>query len=143
MDLYPFPIISYVKRFTGLYDNIPRGIIIADLSEDNIYRYMSTPQKLNGQETFLLDDHGMIISHPQKNRIGTLFQSPELIHLINMSNEGTETIKLNKTQFLATFVKLERQPREEEAAHCSCSDPRPPFDRSHGLMPGRVGPHDA
>jgi two-component system sensor histidine kinase YesM len=109
-DLYPFPIISYVKRFTGLYDNIPRGIIIADLSEDNIYRYLSTPQKLNGQETFLLDDHGVIISHPQKNKIGTIIESPELIDLIGLSHEGTEIIKLNKTKFLATFVKLERQP---------------------------------
>jgi two-component system sensor histidine kinase YesM len=109
-DLYPFPIISYVKRFTGLYDNVPRGIIIADLSEDNIYRYMSTPQKLNGQETFLLDDHGVIISHPLKSKIGTTLESPELISLISSKEEGTEIIKLNNTKFLATFVKLEQQP---------------------------------
>jgi two-component system sensor histidine kinase YesM len=108
-DLYPFPILSYAKRFTGLYDNVPRGIIVADLSEDNIYRYMATPQKLNGQETFLLDDQGIIISHPQKSKIGTLFKSSELIQRISINHEGTETIKLDNTPFLATFVTLEQQ----------------------------------
>jgi two-component system, sensor histidine kinase YesM len=109
-DLYPFPIISFVKRFTGLYDNTPRGIIIADISEDNVYRYLATPQKQNGQETFLLDDHGVIFSHPQKNRIGTQFESPELTHLVNSNKAGTETIELNNTKYLVSFVKLELQP---------------------------------
>jgi two-component system sensor histidine kinase YesM len=108
--IFPFPIITLTKKFTSLNNEIPLGIIAADIDEDRIQRFIAVPQVRLGQEAFLLNEDGVVLSHPDKQLIGKTISSPELINLIQTKEQGTSTIQINHTDMLVTYVKLSELP---------------------------------
>jgi len=109
-SFFPAPVLTRLKLFTGLYDKEPRGIIAVDLLEDELYRFVTSPQQLEGQQTFIIDLDGNILSHTDKNAIGTSISSPEILKLADRNSEGTEIIDFHKRKTLITYARLSREP---------------------------------
>ncbi|MCU6795544.1 sensor histidine kinase [Paenibacillus sp. WQ 127069] len=109
-SFYPTPLITRMKQFTGLYDNEPRGIIAVDILEDQMYRFVTPPQSLKGQESFILNDEGRVLSHTKKELIGSNINSAALLNVIKQHNEGTEIINLGNSQSLITYARLTDEP---------------------------------
>ncbi|MBW7455546.1 histidine kinase, partial [Paenibacillus sepulcri] len=108
---YSKPLLSYVKRFSGLYDQIPRGIIATDLSEDQLKRFFSPSDQLIEQKLLLLNDEGMIFFDSGRNEwTGSLLPSPRFNELIHSGREGSQSITMEGTTYLATFVKMDSVP---------------------------------
>src|SRR5690606_15649974 len=57
---YAKPRLAYVKRFTGLYDQRPRGLVVTEVTEDYLRRYFASSEELKDQKLLLVGDKGVI-----------------------------------------------------------------------------------
>lgn len=106
------PLLSYVKRFSGLYDQTPRGIIATDLSEDQFKRFFSPSGQMIEQRLLLLrDDDGVVLYDSFENGwTGTAFPSPGFVEQFRAGSEGEKTIALGGGKYLASFVRMDNEP---------------------------------
>ncbi|MBJ6362253.1 sensor histidine kinase [Paenibacillus sp. GCM10012307] len=104
---YNKPLLTFVKRFTGLYDRNPRGIIAADLSEDHLKRYFSPTDQLKDQKLLLLNQNGEVSYDSSGNAwTGKPFPSLEFTSFIQDGREGSKAITVEGLTYLATYVQL-------------------------------------
>lgn len=105
------PVLTYVKRFSGLYDQIPRGIIATDVSEDQLKRFFSPSGQMIRQRLILMDNDGQVLYDSQENRwTGGDFPSGSFIRSFRSDRQGSLTISLDDGKYLASYVRMEAQP---------------------------------
>ncbi|OBZ12569.1 MULTISPECIES: sensor histidine kinase [Bacillales] len=108
---YAKPLLSYVKRFSGLYDQKVRGIIATDLSEDYLKRYFSPSDQLKDQKLLLINEKGVVHYDSSANEwTGKEFPSAPFISYMNTGDEGSKSITLNGQTYLATYIKMANHP---------------------------------
>jgi len=108
--VYPLPLISRVKQFTGLNDNTPRGMIVADIEVASFQRMISPPKNLQGQQSFLVNEEGVVLSDSRTERLGKTYSSSELLVLLRSDGHGTATLNIDGERTLAAYVHLKDQP---------------------------------
>ncbi|OKP70302.1 histidine kinase [Paenibacillus sp. P3E] len=104
---YAKPLLTYTKRFTGLYDRQPRGIIAADVSEDQLARYFSPSGNIKGQKLLLLNEDGSVLYDSTANE---WTGQPEMAGRFYNLTRGTEisrTISIGGQKYLASSLKLD------------------------------------
>ncbi|WP_308635860.1 cache domain-containing sensor histidine kinase [Paenibacillus silvisoli] len=105
------PMLSKIKRFTGLHDQIPRGIVITDLTEDQLKPYLSPSKRLEGQRMFLLTRSGYVLYDSADNeQAGKLIRSKPLVESIAGSTQKAETLTIDGEKQLVTYVRLDTEP---------------------------------
>ncbi|WP_217596627.1 sensor histidine kinase [Cohnella sp. GbtcB17] len=106
------PLLSYVKRFSGLYDQTPRGIIATDVSEDQLKRFFSPSGQMIEQRLLLLrDDDGVVLYDSFENGwTGTAFPSSGFVEQFRKDSEGEKTIEVGGSKYLASFVRTDNEP---------------------------------
>ncbi|MEK8130014.1 sensor histidine kinase [Paenibacillus filicis] len=105
------PILSKVKRFTGLYDQLPRGLVVTDLSDDQLGRYLSPSHRVPQQRTYLMTGSGFVLYDSDNNAtVGQPIASPELMNLIRASSEGAGTLEIDGGSMLVTYSRLNEEP---------------------------------
>jgi two-component system sensor histidine kinase YesM len=105
------PVLTYVKRFSGLYDQIPRGLIATDVSEDQLKRFFSPSGEMIEQRLILMDNTGQVLYDSTENRwTGLEFPSDRFIRHFRSGNEGSLTITLEGGKYLASYVGMTSQP---------------------------------
>jgi two-component system sensor histidine kinase YesM len=108
---YGRPLLSYIKRFTGLNDRIPRGMIVTDLSEDHLKRFFSPSERMTGQKFLILDKDGSVLFDSFENQwTGNPIPSEKFLQLTGIASEGTETLTLDGEKNLITYVKMDSEP---------------------------------
>jgi two-component system sensor histidine kinase YesM len=108
---YGRPLLSYIKRFTGLNDRIPRGMIVTDLSEDHLKRFFSPSERMTGQKFLILDKDGSVLFDSFENQwTGNPIPSEKFLQLTGIASEGTETLTLDGEKKLITYVKMDSEP---------------------------------
>ncbi|MBB6670975.1 sensor histidine kinase [Cohnella nanjingensis] len=108
---YAKPLLSYVKRFSGLYDQTPRGIIATDLSEDQLKRFISPSDRMNGQKLLLLNEEGLVLYDTSDNAwTGSPMPSGRFIEHIRAGKEGAESISIDGATHLATYLRMDSEP---------------------------------
>ncbi|MCD9025586.1 cache domain-containing sensor histidine kinase [Cohnella silvisoli] len=108
---YVRPLLTYVKRFSGLYDQIPRGIVATDLSEDQLKRYFYPSDRMKGQKLLLLDERGTVLFDSSDNQwTGRPIPSTGFIELARSAREGSQTMAFDGTTQLATYLKMDSEP---------------------------------
>ncbi|EFM11382.1 integral membrane sensor signal transduction histidine kinase [Paenibacillus curdlanolyticus YK9] len=102
------PLLMYVKRFSGLYDQTPRGIIAADLSEDQIKRYFSPSDQVEDQKLLLLGEDGTVLYDSTANEwTGKPFPARSYI---DAREDGSESLEIKGNTYLATSVGMDSEP---------------------------------
>jgi two-component system, sensor histidine kinase YesM len=105
------PLLSKIKRFTGLYDQTPRGIIVADLSDDQLNRYLAPSHRIEQQRAYLMSANGIVFYDSADSRsIGAPIASKELQDWIRGSSEGAGTLEIDGISELVTYVRLNEEP---------------------------------
>ncbi|MGG6310426.1 sensor histidine kinase [Paenibacillus macerans] len=105
---YAKPLLLYVKRFTGLYDNVPRGIMVVDLSEDQLGRFFNPPNFIEGQKILLLDEERNVIYDSSANEwTGRPEMSGKFRKLVVGNTEEAQTIAIGGQKYLASSLKLD------------------------------------
>ncbi|MFE4711443.1 sensor histidine kinase [Paenibacillus sp. NPDC056722] len=108
---YGRPLLAYIKRFSGLYDRNPRGVVVTEVSEDHLKRYFSPTEQLKNQKLLLMNKNGTIYYDSSANEwAGTAFPSESFIEHLQQSPEGSQTIKIDGNTYLATYVGLSSEP---------------------------------
>ncbi|MFC5648245.1 sensor histidine kinase [Paenibacillus solisilvae] len=108
---YTRPLLSYIKRFSGLYDQIPRGIIVTDLSEDQMKRFFSPSEQMKGQKFLLMNNAGAVLYDSQDNQwTGSLIPSANFTAFIKSKAEGSETILIDGERNLVTYIQMDSEP---------------------------------
>lgn len=108
---YAKPLLSYVKRFSGLYDQKLRGIIATDLSEDYLRRYFSPSDQLKDQKLLLINEKGIVHYDSAVNEwTGKEFPSTALISYMKSGDEGSTSITIEGETYLATYLKMANHP---------------------------------
>ncbi|WP_141504276.1 sensor histidine kinase [Paenibacillus luteus] len=108
---YGKPLLSYVKRFSGIYDQKLRGIIATDLSEDYLRRYFSPSDQLKDQKMLLVGDKGIVHYDSSMNEwTGDPFPSASFISYMKTGEDGAKSITVNGETYLATYVKMATYP---------------------------------
>ncbi|ALS29222.1 histidine kinase [Paenibacillus sp. 32O-W] len=107
---YAKPLLTYVKRFTGLYDLEPRGLIVTDLSEDYLARYFSPFEQLSNQKLLLLNEDGVVYYDSAQNEwTGQPFPSASFVKFMLTGVEGSQSVTISGTTYLATYIRLDSQ----------------------------------
>lgn len=108
---YGRPLLAYIKRFTGLNDRQPRGMVVTEISEDHLRRYFSPTEQLKNQKLLLMNRDGTIYYDSAANEwAGTRFPSDSFINYQQKSSEGSQTIKIDGNTYLATYIELDSEP---------------------------------
>lgn len=107
---YAKPLLTYSKRFTGLYDRDPRAIISADISEDQLRRYFSPSGNIAGQKLLLLDENGQVIYDSSANEWTGEPEIAERFNILTAGTEISETLVIDGQKYLASRLKLDSQP---------------------------------
>lgn len=108
--LYGRPLLSYIKRFTGLYDRIPRGLIVTDLAEDHLKRFFSPSEKMAGQKFLIVDVGGEVLFDSFNNEwTGNIIPSEKFLQIREVASEGAETLTMDGDQKLIAYTKLDSQ----------------------------------
>ncbi|MBM7564940.1 sensor histidine kinase [Paenibacillus sacheonensis] len=108
---YQRPLLTYIKRFSGLYDQVPRGIIATDLSEDQLKRFFSPSGKMTDQKVLLLDEEGKVIYDSHANAwTGYPFPSGRFIRQTASGAQGSQTVTIDGSKYLATYVRMDSYP---------------------------------
>jgi two-component system, sensor histidine kinase YesM len=107
---YAKPLLTYTKRFTGLYDRQPRGIIAADVSEDQLGRYFSPSGNIAGQKLLLLDGDGSVIYDSSANEWTGRPEVADPFYSVTHSAKDSEILTIGGQRYLAASVKLDSQP---------------------------------
>lgn len=109
--LYAKPLLTYVKRFSGLHDQLPRGIVATDLSEDQLKRFISPSDRMDGQKLLLLDEEGLVLYDTSDNAwTGRPMPSERFIDAIRKGTEGAESISIDGATHLATYQRMDSEP---------------------------------
>lgn len=108
---YSRPLLTYVKRFSGLYDQKLRGIIATDLSEDYLKRFFSPSDQLQDQKMLLINEKGVVHYDSSVNQwTGKVFPSASFIAKIQGSESGSESLTIEGQTFLATYLNMANHP---------------------------------
>lgn len=107
---YAKPLLTFTKRFTGLYDRDPRAIIAADLSEDQLRRYFSPSGNISGQKLLLLDENGVVIFDSSANEWTGKSEMTGRFNELTKGMEMSESITMEGQKYLASSLKLDSQP---------------------------------
>ncbi|MFC4777059.1 sensor histidine kinase [Paenibacillus sp. GCM10023252] len=108
--LYAKPKLAWIKQFSGLYDNVPRGVISAEIAEESLQEDMAPPETVQGQKTYMIDNDGVILSHPVQSLIGSKHASEALMDEVTRRSEGSLRMELDGQMSLVTHVRLTAQP---------------------------------
>lgn len=104
---YAKPLLTYTKRFTGLYDRQPRGIIAADVSEDQLARYISPSGNIAGQKLLLLDGDGSVLYDSSANEWTGQPEMAGRFHNLTSGPEISRTVMIGGQKYLASSLKLD------------------------------------
>lgn len=105
------PLLAYIKRFSGLYDRHPRGVVVTEISEDHLKRYFSPTEQLKNQKLLLMNKNGSVYYDSSANEwTGGRFPSESFISQLQSKPEGSQTIKIDGNTYLATYAGLGSQP---------------------------------
>ncbi|MBW7454020.1 cache domain-containing protein, partial [Paenibacillus sepulcri] len=108
---YARPLLSYIKRFSGLYDQKARGIIVADLSENQLQRFFTPSEKMKGQKFLVLDDKGEVLYDSSNNAwTGSPIPSDSFPAWTGQAAEGSKTIDIGGDAHLVTYVRMDSEP---------------------------------
>ncbi|WP_438347545.1 sensor histidine kinase [Paenibacillus sp. FA6] len=108
---YGKPLLTYVKHFTGLYDSVPKGLIVADLSEDYLSRYFSPSDQFKDQKIMLVNEDGTIYYDSNNNNMtGLVFPSKDYVKFMKSGASDPQSVTMNDQVYLATHVKVTNQP---------------------------------
>lgn len=109
--LYGRPLLSYIKRFTGLYDRIPRGMIVTDLAEDHLKRFFSPSESMEGQKFLIVGADGRVLFDSFDNEwTGDIIPSKKFLQIRETSPEGAETLMMDGEKKLITYTKMNNEP---------------------------------
>ncbi|QJD87032.1 cache domain-containing sensor histidine kinase [Cohnella herbarum] len=109
--LYGRPLLSYIKRFTGLYDRIPRGMIVTDLAEDHLKRFFSPSESMEGQKFLIVGADGRVLFDSFDNEwTGDVIPSKKFLQIRETSPEGAETLMMDGEKKLITYTKMNNEP---------------------------------
>ncbi|BBI31683.1 cache domain-containing sensor histidine kinase [Cohnella abietis] len=109
--LYGRPLLSYVKRFTGLYDREPRGLVVTDLAEDHLRRFFSPSESMPGQKFLIVGADGKVLFDSFDNEwTGTSIPSKKFLQIREASTRGAETLEMDGKDMLITYVKMDSEP---------------------------------
>ena len=105
------PLLTYIKRFSGLYDQVPRGLVATDLSEDQLKRFFSQRGGMVNQKLLLLDESGTVVYDSHANQwTGSPFPSERFVRHIAGGSEGSQTVTIEGSKYLATYVRMDSYP---------------------------------
>ncbi|TCM88552.1 HAMP domain-containing protein [Paenibacillus sp. BK033] len=108
---YAKPLLTYVKRFSGLYDSKVRGLIATDLSDDFLERYFSPSDQLKDQKLLLVNDKGIVHYDSAVNEwTGQPFPSESFVNSMKKSDAGSQSITIGGQTYLATYVAMANHP---------------------------------
>jgi two-component system sensor histidine kinase YesM len=108
---YAKPLLLYIKRFTGLYDNVPRGIIVADVSEDQLGRFFNPPNLIKGQKILLLDEDRNVIYDSSSNQwTGNPGMPKKFEELMVGNTKQAQDITIGGEKYLVSSLKLDSKP---------------------------------
>ncbi|MFD0671222.1 sensor histidine kinase [Cohnella sp. GCM10027633] len=109
--LYGRPLLSYVKRFTGLYDRTPRGLIVTDFGEDHLRRFFSPSDTMVGQKFLIVGKDGQVLYDSFDNEwTGQEVPSKKFLKLREVAAEGTETLSFDGEDKLITYLRMDSEP---------------------------------
>ncbi|MFC5530553.1 cache domain-containing sensor histidine kinase [Cohnella yongneupensis] len=109
--IYGKPMLSYVKRFTGLYDRTPRGLIVTDFGEDHLRRFFSPSDQMVGQKFLLVGADGQVLFDSNDNEwTGQPIPSKKFLKLREVNSEGTETLEFSGEEKLITYLQMDSEP---------------------------------
>ncbi|MFD0693598.1 sensor histidine kinase [Paenibacillus sp. GCM10027628] len=104
---YAKPLLTYSKRFTGLYDRQPRGIITADVSEDQLSRFISPSGNIAGQKLLLLDENGNVIYDSSSNEWTGRPEVAGSLYSLTRAAAASQTISIGGQKYVASSLKLD------------------------------------
>jgi len=105
------PLLTYVKRFTGLHDRIPRGLVAADVSEDHLRRFFSPARKTSGQKFLIVAADGVVLFDSSNYEwTGQTMPSEEFLQQRQTMSEDAQTMMIDGEQNLVTFARMSSQP---------------------------------
>ncbi len=105
------PVLTYIKRFSGLYDQIPRGIVATDLTEDQLKRYLSPVGQETGQRLLLLTGEGTVLYDSLESQwTGSEFPSGKFVEELGTRKMGSRNVAMDGADYLATYVRMDSQP---------------------------------
>jgi two-component system, sensor histidine kinase YesM len=107
---YAKPLLTYSKRFTGLYDRQPRGIISADVSEDQLARYISPSGNIAGQKLLLLDENGSVMYDSSSNEWTGRPEIADSFYSLTHNAAASQTIGIGGEKYVASSLKLDSRP---------------------------------
>ncbi|OXS61770.1 sensor histidine kinase [Cohnella sp. CIP 111063] len=109
--LYGRPLLTYVKRFTGLYDTTPRGLIATDLAEDHLRRFFSPSKRMEGQKFLIVGRDGTVLFDSNDNEwTGQPVPSKRFMEIRENASEGAETLDMDGERKLITYAKMNSEP---------------------------------
>lgn len=98
---YGRPLLGYIKRFSGLYDRKPRGMVVTEVSEDHLKRYFSPTEQLKNQKLLLMNRDGTIYYDSSSNEwAGTRFPSNSFITHLQKIRQAHKRSRLMDTSIL-------------------------------------------
>ncbi|WP_440962292.1 cache domain-containing sensor histidine kinase [Paenibacillus nitricinens] len=108
---YGRPLLGYIKRFTGLFDRKPRGMVVTEISEDHLKRYFSPTEQLKNQKLLLMNRDGTIYYDSSSNEwAGNQFPSNSFVSHLQQNSQGSQTLKIDGHKYLTTYVSLDSEP---------------------------------
>jgi sensor histidine kinase YesM len=108
---YAKPLLAYVKRFTGLYDQRPRGVIVTEVTEDYLRRHFTSSEELKDQKLLLVSEEGVVHYDSASNEwTGQSLPSEALVEAMGRGGQGSRSITIDGVEYLADFVRMPTQP---------------------------------
>ncbi|MFB9278810.1 cache domain-containing sensor histidine kinase [Cohnella cellulosilytica] len=109
--LYGRPLLTYVKRFTGLNDRKPRGLVVTDLAEDHLRRFFSPSRRMEGQKFLIVGQDGTVLFDSNENEwTGRPVPSKRFMEISEKASEGAETLHMDGEEKLITYAKMNSEP---------------------------------
>lgn len=107
-----FAKIDTVNVFTVVVGDIPefhdiiKGALIINISEEKIRNNLLSADSNSEDNLIIINDKGIVLSHPDKNIFGKDISSyPYIKRILNPeSNEGTFITKIDKSKYLISYV---------------------------------------
>ncbi|MDQ6419029.1 sensor histidine kinase [Paenibacillus sp. LHD-117] len=108
---YSKPLLAYVKRFTGLYDQGVRGLLVTELTEDYLSRYFASSEELRDQKLLLVNKQGVVHYDSAANEwTGQPLPSESLIEAMRGGTQGSSSVTIGGIEYLADYVSMPGRP---------------------------------
>ncbi|MCR2807052.1 cache domain-containing sensor histidine kinase [Paenibacillus soyae] len=108
---YAKPLLAYVKRFTGLYDQEPRGLIVTEVTEDYLRRYFASSEELKDQKLLLVSGDGIVHYDSASNEwTGQPFPSASFVEFMGEGDQGSRSLTIGGEEYLADYVAMPSRP---------------------------------